>query len=244
MTGFFIFYLDYDDGIYYVYKDGQYPFKTFPDNVISEDGNDLNVHTKIVYPNNEDNTDYEIVDQSYLDGSELDRAEQSLSFEYNENIIEYTNADDFIVEALELLDAQSPTSQTYGIYEKQPILKEFVQLDNNFIISDEELKKNFYIQNVSTNQLSDISPTKSSEYEVGINNDNNLEMVYLESIDLESILRNSEAFSNNIVENEFSVAMISDGLDVDSASEDLASDVAIIYPLEKPGNLILPNIQS
>ena len=69
-------------------------------------------------------------------------------------------------------------------------------------------------------------------------------MAYLESIDLESILRNSEAFTNNIVENEFSVAMISDGLDLDGISEDLASDVDSVYPLEKPGNLILPNIQS
>ena len=243
-TGFFIFYLDYDDGIYYVYKDGLYPFKTFPDNVVNEGDNDLNVHTKIVYPNNKDNTDYEIVDQSYLDGSELDRAEQSLSFEYNENIIEYSNDDDFILEALELLDAQSPTSQTYGIYEKHPISKEFVQLDNDFIISDAELKKSFYIQTLSTNQFTDIPPGKSSEDEISINNDNNADMAYLESIDLESILRNSEAFTNNIVESGFSVAMISDGSDVDSASEDLASDVAIIYPLEKPGNLILPNIQS
>ena len=94
---------------------------------------------------NEINTDHEIVDQSYLDGSELDRAEQSLSFEYNENIIEYNSDDDFIMEALELLDPQSPTSQTYGIYEKQPTLKEYVMLDDNFIIIDEDLNQNFYI---------------------------------------------------------------------------------------------------
>ena len=174
----------------------------------------------------------------------MDRAEQSLSFEYNENIIEYSNDDEFIVEALELLDAQSPTSQTYGIYEKYPISKEFVQLDNDFIILDAELKKSFYIQTLSTNQLTDIPPGESSEDEISINIDNNADMAYLESIDLESILRNSEAFTNNIVENEFSVAMISDGSDVDDISEDLASDVDSVYPLEKPGNLILPNIQS
>ena len=242
--GFFIFYLNYDDGIYYVYKDGQYPFKTFPDQVINESDNDLNVHTKIVYPNNEDNTDYEIVDQSYLDGSELDRAEQSLSFEYNENIIEYGNDDEFIVEAFELLVAQSPTSQTYGIYEKSPISKEFVQLDNDFIILDAELKKSFYIQNLSTNQLTDISPIKSAEDLSSVNNNNYLDMAYLEPIDLESILRNSEAFTNNIVENEFAVAMVSNGSDADSKSEDLAKDTGIIYPLKKPDNLILPNIQS
>ena len=143
ISGLFLYYLNYDDGVYYVYKDDRYPFKTYPDNVITEVKNDLNVHTKIVYPNNEVNTDYEIVDQSFLDGSELDRAEQSLSFEYDENIIEYASDDDFILETLELLEAQSPSSQTYGIYEKQPILKEFVVLDNDFVIKDENYLLNY-----------------------------------------------------------------------------------------------------
>ena len=69
LIGLIIYYLSYDDGIYYVYKDSQFPFKTYPDNVEMIDNHDLNVHTKIVYPNNDINTDHEIVDQSYLDGS-------------------------------------------------------------------------------------------------------------------------------------------------------------------------------
>ena len=50
LIGLLFYYLSYDDGVYYVHKDSQFPFKTYPDNVTMADNNDLNVHTKIVYP--------------------------------------------------------------------------------------------------------------------------------------------------------------------------------------------------
>ncbi len=242
--GLFVYYLNYDDGIYYVYKDNQYPFKTFPDSEVTTDSNDLNVHTKIVYPNNEVNTDYEIVDQSFLDGTELDRAEQSLSFEYDENIIEYSGSDNFIMEALELLDPQSPTSQTYGIYEKQPIPKEFVLLDNNFIIMDDDLRQNFYIQTSTADHLTRLTSIDDLNDET-IKTNNKIDMSYLEPIDLESILRNSEAFTNNVVDNEIFTAMISEEESpIDVMLQNPEIDIDVNYPLDKPDDLITPQIKS
>jgi len=243
LIGLLIYYLNYDDGVYYVYKDSSYPYKTYPDNVATVDNNDLNVHTKIVYPNSEIKIDHEIVDQSYLDGSELDRVEQSLSFEYNENIIEYNSDDDFIMEALELLDPQSPTSQTYGIYEKQPTLKEYVQLDNDFMIIDEDLKQNFYIQ--STNyQVASLASIGNAGNKTIASDDYNNDRSYLESVDLESILRNSEVFTNNVVDNETLVAMIDDNKLSDERESQKLDITGPIYPLDKPDNLIAPDIQS
>ena len=243
LIGLLIYYLSYDDGVYYVYKDSQFPFKTFPDNVAMVDNDDLNVHTKIVYPNNDINADHEIVDQSYLDGSELDRAEQSLSFEYNENIIEYNSDDDFIMEALELLDPQSPTSQTYGIYEKQPTLKEYVLLDDNFIIIDEDLKQNFYIESTDS-QLTSISALDGKPNQTQITDDYNSDPTYLDPIDLESLLRNSEIFTNNVVDNEVLVAMIDDNELPEDKELQTLELAGPIYPIEKPEDLIVPDIQS
>jgi len=243
LIGLLAYYLSYDDGIYYVYKDSQFPFKTFPDNVAMVDNNDLNVHTKIVYPNNDMNDDHEIVDQSYLDGSELDRAEQSLSFEYNENIIEYNSDDDFIMEALELLDPQGPTSQTYGIYEKQPTLKEYVLLDDNFIIIDEDLKQNFYVESADS-ELTSVAAIVGKPNQTLMTNDYNSDPSYLDPIDLESLLRNSEIFTNNVVDNEVLVAMIDDN-ELHEDKELQASEIAgPIYPIDKPEDLIVPDIQS
>ena len=243
LIGSFIYYLNYDDGVFYVYKDSQFPFKTYPDNVAEMDNNDLNVHTKIVYPNNEINTDHEIVDQSYLDGSELDRAEQSLSFEYNENIIEYDSDDNFIMEALELLDPQSPTSQTYGIYEKQPTLKEYVLLDNNFIIIDEDLKQNFYTKTTDIH-LTSVASIDSKDNKDTITDYYNSDTSNLDPIDLESILRNSEIFTkNNVIDNEVLVAMIDEELSDGSELQKLEIG-SPIYPLDKPDDLIIPDIQS
>ena len=243
LIGLLIYYLSYDDGVYYVYKDSQFPFRTFPDNVAMVDNDDLNVHTKIVYPNNDINADHEIVDQSYLDGSELDRAEQSLSFEYNENIIEYNSDDDFIMEALELLDPQSPTSQTYGIYEKQPTLKEYVLLDDNFIIIDEDLKQNFYIESTDS-QLTSISALDGKPNQTQITDDYNSDPTYLDPIDLESLLRNSEIFTNNVVDNEVLVAMIDDNELPEDKELQTLELAGPIYPIEKPEDLIVPDIQS
>ncbi len=243
LIGLLIYYLSYDDGVYYVYKDSQFPFKTFPDNVAMVDNDDLNVHTKIVYPNNDINADHEIVDQSYLDGSELDRAEQSLSFEYNENIIEYNSDDDFIMEALELLDPQSPTSQTYGIYEKQPTLKEYVLLDDNFIIIDEDLKQNFYIESTDS-QLTSVSALDGKPNQTQITDDYNSDPTYLDPIDLESLLRNSEIFTNNVVDNEVLVAMIDDNELPEDKELQTLELAGPIYPIEKPEDLIVPDIQS
>ena len=243
LIGLFIYYLNYDDGVYYVYKDSQFPFKTYPDNIVELDNNDLNVHTKIVYPNNEINTDYEIVDQSYLDGSELDRAEQSLSFEYNENIIEYDSDDNFIMEALELLDPQSPTSQTYGIYEKQPTLKEYVLLDGNFIIIDEDLKQNFYIETADS-QSTNLASIDGNVNKDPITDYNNSNTSNLDPIDLESILRNSEIFTNNnVIDNDVLVAMIDEELSGERELQKLEVG-GPIYPVDKPEDLIVTDIQS
>jgi hypothetical protein len=243
LIGLLIYYLSYDDGVYYVYKDSQFPFKTYPDNVAIFDNDDLNVHTKIVYPNNDINADHEIVDQSYLDGSELDRAEQSLSFEYNENIIEYNSDDDFIMEALELLDPQSPTSQTYGIYEKQPTLKEYVLLDDNFIIIDEDLKQNFYVESADS-QLTSVSAIDGKPNQTLITDVYNSDPTYLDPIDMESLLRNSEIFTNNVVDNEVLVAMIDDNELPEDKELQTLEIVGSIYPIEKPEDLIVPDIQS
>ncbi len=243
LIGLLIYYLSYDDGVYYVYKDSQYPFKAYPDNVSMVDNNDLNVHTKIVYPNNDINVDHEIVDQSYLDGSELDRAEQSLSFEYNENIIEYNSDDDFIMEALELLDPQSPTSQTYGIYEKQPTLKEYVMLDDNFIIIDEDLKQNFYIESADS-QLTTVAAIDEKDKKTLITDDYKSDPSYLDPIDLESLLRNSEIFTNNVVDSEVLVAMIDDNELTDDTELHKLEIAGPTYPIEKPQDLIAPDIQS
>jgi hypothetical protein len=243
LIGLLIYYLSYDDGVYYVYKDSQFPFKTYPDNVAMFDNDDLNVHTKIVYPNNDINADHEIVDQSYLDGSELDRAEQSLSFEYNENIIEYNSDDDFIMEALELLDPQSPTSQTYGIYEKQPTLKEYVLLDDNFIIIDEDLKQNFYVESADS-QLTSVSAIDGKPNKTLITDVYNSDPTYLDPIDMESLLRNSEIFTNNVVDNEVLVAMIDDNELPEDKELQTLEIVGSIYPIEKPEDLIVPDIQS
>ncbi len=243
LIGLLIYYLSYDDGVYYVYKDSQFPYKTYPDNVATVDNNDLNVHTKIVYPNNDINADHQIVDQSYLDGSELDRAEQSLSFEYNENIIEYNSDDDFIMEAIKLLDPQSPTSQTYGIYEKQPTLKEYVLLDDNFIIIDEDLKKNFYVESPDS-QLTSFAAIDNKANKNLITDDFNSDASYLDPIDLESLLRNSEIFTNNIVDSEVLVTMTDDIVTPNDLGFQKLEIAGPIYPQDKPEDLFVSDIKS
>ena len=135
-----------DDDIFYVYMDDSYPFKSYPEFTEEKDENDLQVYTKIVYPDLVDNDEYKIIDKSYTDGSELDIAEESLTFEYKENVIEYNEDDVLLIEAIELLDPKKPSSQTYGIYEKKPIVVKTVLLDDKFNILDKEFSDQFFIQ--------------------------------------------------------------------------------------------------
>jgi len=135
-----------DDDIFYVYMDDSYPFKSYPEFTEEKDENDLKVYTKIVYPDLVDNDEYKIIDKSYTDGSELDIAEESLTFEYKENVIEYNEDDVLLIEAIELLDPKKPSSQTYGIYEKKPIVVKTVLLDDKFNILDKEFSDQFFIQ--------------------------------------------------------------------------------------------------
>ena len=134
-----------DDDIFYVYIDDSYPFKSYPEFTEEKDENDLKVYTKIVYPDLVDNDEYKIIDKSYTDGSELDIAEESLTFEYKENVIEYNEDDVLLIEAIELLDPKKPSSQTYGIYEKKPIVVKTVLLDDKFNILDKEFSDQFFI---------------------------------------------------------------------------------------------------
>mgnify|MGYP001219800313 FL=1 len=135
-----------DDDIFYVYVDDSYPFKSYPEFTEEKDENDLKVYTKIVYPDLLDNDEYKMIDKSYTDGSELDIAEESLTFEYKENVIEYNEDDVLLIEAIELLDPKKPSSQTYGIYEKKPIVVKTVLLDDKFNILDKEFSDQFFIQ--------------------------------------------------------------------------------------------------
>ena len=135
-----------DDDIFYVYVDDSYPFKSYPEFTEEKDENDLKVYTKIVYPDLLDNDEYKMIDKSYTDGSELDIAEESLTFEYKENVIEYDDDDVLLIEAIELLDPKKPSSQTYGIYEKKPIVVKTVLLDDKFNILDKEFSDQFFIQ--------------------------------------------------------------------------------------------------
>jgi len=247
-----LFYITYDDGIYYVYKDNLYPFKTYPESSPKKTEDDLNIYTKMVYPESEVDTEYAIVDESYIDGSELDRAEESLFFEYNENIIEYDEENKFIMEALELIDPSSPSVQTYGIYEKQPILVNAIYLDNDFSVIDESISENFYFEEVNqdllqeTNIESIIEVPETTTISERVSSDIN------EAIDLEELLRNSEIFEYNNPNEDIVLAVApvgsedveSDNIAVEvSEVNNIEADIIVedsIYPISKPTELINP----
>ena len=247
-----LFYITYDDGIYYVYKDNLYPFKTYPESSPKNTEDDLNIYTKMVYPESEVDTEYAIVDESYIDGSELDRAEESLFFEYNENIIEYDEENKFIMEALELIDPSSPSVQTYGIYEKQPILVNAIYLDNNFSIIDESISGNFYFEAVNQDLLQETDIESIIEVQEITTISESVSSNINEAIDLEELLRNSEIFEYNNPNEDIVLAIAPvDSEDVESdniaveASEvnNIEADIIaedIIYPISKPTELINP----
>ena len=246
------FYITYDDGIYYVYKDNLYPFKTYPELSPKKTDDDLNIYTKMVYPDSEVDTEYAIVDESYIDGSELDRAEESLFFEYNENIIEYDEENKFIMEALELIDPLSPSVQTYGIYEKQPILVSAIYLDNDFSIIDERISENFYLEEVNQDLLQETDKESIMEVEETSTISENISSNTNQAIDLEELLRNSEIFEYNKTNEDIVLAiapvesgnMESENIEVEvSEVNNTEADVLIedfIYPISKPTKLINP----
>ncbi len=246
---FFIF-ITYDDGIYYVYKDNLYPFKTYPESNKKETEDDLNIYTKMVYPESEVDTEYAMVDESYIDGSELDRAEESLFFDYNENIIEYDEENKFIMEALELLDPATPSVQTYGIYEKQPILVKAIYLDNDYSIIDENISKNFYFEQVS----GDLPVEANTSTIVNVGDPlivtDNASLNPNESIDLEQLLRDSEIFEYNEPNEDIVLGMApveSENNEAEISEVNTESDVIeedFIYPISKPTKLIEPITKS
>ncbi len=246
----FFIYITNDDGIYYVYKDNLYPFKTYPETnpKITED--DLNIYTKMVYPESEVDTEYAMVDESYIDGSELDRAEESLFFEYDENIIEYDEENKFIMEALELLDPSTPSVQTYGIYEKQPILVKAIYLGNDYSIIDENISKNFYFEQVSVDIATEVNKLSVAELNDPLIVADNVSLITNESIDLEQLLRNSEIFEYSEPNEDTILAMApveSENNEVEISEFDTVSvlqDEDFIYPISKPTKLIEPITKS
>ena len=247
-----LFYITYDDGIYYVYKDNLYPFKTYPESSPKNTEDDLNIYTKMVYPDSEVDTEYAMVDESYIDGSELDRAEESLFFEYNENIIEYDEENKFIMEALELIDPSSPSVQTYGIYEKQPILVNAIYLDNDFSIIDDSISENFYFEAVNQDLLQETDIESIIEVQEITTISESVSSNINEAIDLEELLRNSEIFEYNKPNEDIVLAiapvesgnMESENIEVEvSEVNNTEADVLIedfIYPISKPTKLINP----
>jgi len=247
----FFIYITYDDGIYYVYKDNLYPFKTYPETNPKITENDLNIYTKMVYPESEVDTEYAMVDESYIDGSELDRAEESLFFDYNENIIEYDEENKFIMEALELLDPSTPSVQTYGIYEKQPILVNAIYLDNEYSIIDENISKNFYFEQISVDLAAEVSALPVSELDDPLIVADDVSLISNESIDLEQLLRNSEIFEYNEPNEDIILAMApveSENNEAEISKFNTVSDVKkeedFIYPVSKPTKLIEPITKS
>jgi len=247
-----LFYITYDDGIYYVYKDNLYPFKTYPESSPKNTEDDLNIYTKMVYPDSEVDTEYAIVDESYIDGSELDRAEESLFFEYNENIIEYDEENKFIMEALELIDPSSPSVQTYGIYEKQPILVNVIYLDNDFSIIDESISENFYFEAVNQDLLQKTDIESIIEVQEITTISESVSSNINEAIDLEELLRNSEIFEYNNPNEDIVLAIApvdsedveSDNIAVETSEvNNIEADIIVedsIYPISKPTELINP----
>jgi hypothetical protein len=245
----FFIYITHDDGIYYVYKDNLYPFKTYPESNPKKTEDDLNIYTKMVYPETEVDTEYEIVDKSYIDGSELDRAEESLFFEYNENIIEYDEENKFIMEALELLDPSTPSVQTYGIYEKQPILVKAIYLNNDYSIIDENISKNFYFEQASVDLTTEVNNLYVAELEDPLIVTDDVSLIPNESIDLEQLLRNSEIFNYNEPNEDIVLAMApveSENNEVEISEVDTVSvlEEDFIYPISKPTKLIEPITKS
>ncbi|NDD49250.1 MAG: SPOR domain-containing protein [Alphaproteobacteria bacterium] len=242
-------YITHDDGIYYVYKDNLYPFKTYPESNPKKTEDDLNIYTKMVYPETEVDTEYEMVDESYIDGSELDRAEESLFFEYNENIIEYDEENKFIMEALELLDPSTPSVQTYGIYEKQPILVKAIYLDNDYSIIDEDISKNFYFEQASVDLITEVNNFYVAELDDPLIVTDDVSLIPNESIDLEQLLRNSEIFNYNEPNEDIVLAMApveSENNEAEISEVDTVSvlEEDFIYPISKPTKLIEPITKS
>ncbi len=246
----FFIYITHDDGIYYVYKDNLYPFKTYPESNPKKTEDDLNIYTKMVYPETEVDTEYEMVDESYIDGSELDRAEESLFFEYNENIIEYDEENKFIMEALELLDPSTPSVQTYGIYEKQPILVKAIYLDNDYSIIDEDISKNFYFEQASVDLTTEVNNLYVAELDDPLIVTDDVSLIPNESIDLEQLLRNSEIFQYNEPNEDIILAMApveSENNETETSEVDTVSvleEEDFIYPISKPTKLIEPITKS
>jgi hypothetical protein len=245
----FFIYITHDDGIYYVYKDNLYPFKTYPESNPKKTEDDLNIYTKMVYPETEVDTEYEMVDESYIDGSELDRAEESLFFEYNENIIEYDEENKFIMEALELLDPSTPSVQTYGIYEKQPILVKAIYLDNDYSIIDEDISKNFYFEQASVDLTTEVNNLYVAELDDPLIVTDDVSLIPNESIDLEQLLRNSEIFNYNEPNEDIALAMApveSENNEAEISEVDTVSvlEEDFIYPISKPTKLIEPITKS
>jgi hypothetical protein len=246
----FFIYITHDDGIYYVYKDNLYPFKTYPESNPKKTEDDLNIYTKMVYPESEVDIEYVMVDESYIDGSELDRAEESLFFDYNENIIEYDEENKFIMEALELLDPSTPSVQTYGIYEKQPILVNAIYLDDDYSIIDENISKNFYFEQISFDLAAEVNPLSVAELDDPLIVADDVSLIPNESIDLEQLLRNSEIFEYNEPNEDIILTMApiqTENNEVEISEFNTISDVNeedFIYPVSKPTKLIEPITES
>lgn len=245
-----IIYINNDKDIYYVTKDESYPFKIYPEIIEKQVEADLKVYTKIVYPGMEDKDSYQIIDKSYTDGSELDIAEESLTFEYKKNIIEYDESDTLLIEAIELLDPEKPSSQTYGIYEKQPILVQTVLLDSEFNILDENFRDQFFQQEeeasvADTIEYEDVKSLLSKDLET-----KNEEFV-IETINFEPLTMDNN-FSPIIIDNEIvDLDVFAEKEEEDvfinmSENEVLISEIELAYnyPFPKPELLVPPSVES
>tara|TARA_Y100000590_G_scaffold470502_1_gene665765 strand:+ start:2602 stop:3771 length:1170 start_codon:yes stop_codon:yes gene_type:complete len=241
-------------------KDKNYPHKEFAEkDVLNDSDLDLNIHTKIVYPEVEINNEYEIIDKSYTDGSELDIAEESMALSYNDNIIEYDRGDKILLEALELLEPASPTVQTYGIYEKKAISVPTIILTNDFNIKDEDIRRDFFA-NLRENNISNVDNIDLNIKENIIKEQhfmlpdekNHSISVQEDQIDLESFIQDSGMFEFNAQEFNPTIQLVNNTLEdpvqeliensLDQHNKDLV--IEFIYPISKPNNLNDENIKS
>ena len=156
------------------------------------------------------------------------------------------------MEALELIDPSSPSVQTYGIYEKQPILVNVIYLDNDFSIIDESISENFYFEAVNQDLLQKTDIESIIEVQEITTISESVSSNINEAIDLEELLRNSEIFEYNNPNEDIVLAIApvdsedveSDNIAVETSEvNNIEADIIVedsIYPISKPTELINP----
>jgi len=187
----YFYFINSSDTINIITKDPEYPFKTFPTINKNSDNNiefqESNVYTTIVEPDNLDLPIKEMINTSYTDGTELDKAEKSISLHYDIEKNEILAVDRTINikdKKLDLPEPIEPSNNNSGVFIKTPTIVSILKVDRDLNILDQEIisAETFIIENNIFNiNQKNISKNKKSINK--LNQSNDIKLLEINNID-------------------------------------------------------------